>query len=105
MTAITGAIGMAGRRRFTVFDGAAPAPRWDDLGRYVHVTSRARSGYVEFNFSIGDPQLYIEMILPLAAFDAFCAEHQVQFIDAATAAQIERDERKWQYGDLRDDEP
>ena len=45
--------------------------------RYVRVTNRERSGFVEFDFAIGDPDVALEMILPTAAFAEFCAAHSV----------------------------
>lgn len=46
------------------------------LEHYVRVTRTDRRGYVEFQYAIGDPALYLEMILPAAAFAEFCARHQ-----------------------------
>jgi phenol hydroxylase P0 protein len=54
---------------------------------------------VEFNFSIGDPRLHLEMILPEPAFAQFCADNAVQMLDSAVADAVAREERKWQYGD------
>ena len=45
--------------------------------RYVRVTNRERPGFVEFDFAIGDPDVALEMILPMAAFAEFCAAHAV----------------------------
>lgn len=44
--------------------------------RYVRVTSKERPGFVEFQFAIGDPELYLEMILPDQAFAEFCRFNQ-----------------------------
>ncbi len=46
------------------------------LEHYVRVTRTDRRGYVEFQYAIGDPALYLEMILPAAAFAEFCARHR-----------------------------
>jgi phenol hydroxylase P0 protein len=45
----------------------------DSATRYVRVTGFNPHGFVEFQFSIGDPALYLEMILPPTAFEEFCA--------------------------------
>ncbi|NNL84225.1 MAG: phenol hydroxylase [Myxococcales bacterium] len=47
--------------------------------RYVRVTAR-RKGLVEFEFSLGDPSVALEMILPEAAFSEFCREQQARFL-------------------------
>jgi phenol hydroxylase P0 protein len=50
--------------------------------KYVRVLERASTpvGMVAFEFSIGWPDLSVELVLPQAAFDAFCARHQVQLL-------------------------
>ena len=66
--------------------------------RYVRVTSEARSGFVEFQFSIGDPTLYLEMILPKAAYEEFCATNQVVHLTADQGRMVDADRVKWREG-------
>ena len=65
---------------------------------YVRVTNADRRGYIEFQFSIGDPSLYLEMTLPPAAFAEFCAAHQVSHLDDAAARAVDRQALRWRYG-------
>lgn len=65
---------------------------------YVRVTRTNYRGYVEFQYAIDDPTLYLEMILPQTAFAEFCAQHEVVFLNAAQGEQIDRDRRKWYDG-------
>ncbi len=59
-----------------------PAPRALHAStRFVRVTSSARDGYVEFQFSIGDPTLALDMILPRSAFAEFCAAQKAVLLD------------------------
>ncbi len=67
--------------------------------RYVHVTSKDRPGFVEFNFSIGDPSLYLEMILPEQAFAEFCRSNQVVFLTDEQAEAVAEQQEKWRYGE------
>jgi phenol hydroxylase P0 protein len=67
--------------------------------RYVRVTSTARPGLVEFQFSIGDPGLYLEMILPQHAFDEFCSRNAVTRLSEDQAQAVDAGESVWQYGD------
>lgn len=67
--------------------------------RYVRVTDRDHHGYVEFQFSIGDPGLYLEMTLPPAAFEEFCREHAVRVLTPAEGAAVDAGERRWRFGD------
>lgn len=67
--------------------------------RYVRITSRDRPGFVEFDFSLDDPTLYLEMILPTAAFTEFCQANQVTFLSDEEAEAVARQQVKWRYGD------
>ena len=49
--------------------------------KYVRVVERRPNGLVEFEFSIGLPELYVEMLLPADAFEAFCANNTVIFME------------------------
>lgn len=49
-----------------------------DLGKkYVRVSQVRTDGMVEFDFSIGAPELYVELMLPLDAFSEFCEVNRV----------------------------
>jgi len=52
-------------------------PTVDLQCRYVRLLERRGDGLVSFEFSIGWPELAVELMLPAAAFDEFCARHQV----------------------------
>ncbi|EWS63348.1 phenol hydroxylase subunit [Hydrogenophaga aromaticivorans] len=52
-------------------------PTVDLQRRYVRLLERRGDGLVSFEFSIGWPELAVELMLPAAAFDEFCARHQV----------------------------
>ena len=71
----------------------------NEATRYVRVTGQARGGFVEFQFSIGDPTLYLEMILPPAAFAEFCAVNQAIHLNAEQGAMVDDDRVKWREGD------
>ncbi|WP_230960599.1 phenol hydroxylase subunit [Burkholderia pseudomultivorans] len=50
--------------------------------KYVRVTGNNPRGFVEFELSIGGaPELFVELTLPPAAFDAFCREQRVTRLD------------------------
>lgn len=76
---------------------SAPAPC------YVRVTNADRHGYIEFQFSIGDPALYLEMTLPPAAFAEFCAAHRVSHLDEAAARAVDRQVLRWRDGSVAED--
>jgi len=56
-------------------------PSVDLNRRFVRVLERRSDGQVSFEFSIGWPELAVELMLPTAAFDEFCARHEVIWRD------------------------
>lgn len=58
-----------------------PMPELDTSKRFVRVIERRTDGLVSFEFSIGWPELAVELMLPSAAFDEFCARNQVIWRD------------------------
>lgn len=49
----------------------------DTTRRFVRVTEVRADGLVAFDFAIGWPELSVELMLPQAAFDEFCATNHV----------------------------
>ena len=60
------------------------------------------AAFVEFDFAIGYPDLFVELVLPRTAFASFCASNRVRHMDAAMAAAVDADMQKWRYGESRD---
>jgi len=57
------------------------APEAFDVSRkFVRVMRTLPNGLIEFEFSIGEPDVAVELIMPKAAFDAFCLDNRVEFI-------------------------
>ncbi len=55
---------------------------FDATRKFVRVTGEPKAGLVAFEFSIGWPELAVDLVLPQAAFDEFCLTHRVQRLDA-----------------------
>lgn len=60
---------------------ATGEPQLDVSRKFVRVVERRPDGLVEFEFAIADPALFVEMLLPAAAFEEFCATNQVSFLE------------------------
>lgn len=58
-----------------------PLPVCDTSLRFVRVLERRADGLVSFEFSIGWPELAVELLLPAPAFEAFCAHNRAQRLD------------------------
>lgn len=54
-----------------------PGCDFDPGKKYVRVSQVRTDGMVEFDFSIGTPELYVELMLPLNAFSEFCETNGV----------------------------
>ncbi|MDD2988376.1 MAG: phenol hydroxylase subunit [Zoogloea sp.] len=59
--------------------------QFDVTRKFVRVTGEREGGLIEFEFSVGDPELVVELIMPRAAFAAFCADNRVTLLEAASA--------------------
>tara|TARA_R110001592_G_scaffold363372_2_gene686292 strand:- start:168625 stop:168894 length:270 start_codon:yes stop_codon:yes gene_type:complete len=67
--------------------------------RYARIRRIIDSKFVEFDFAIGDPSLYVELVLPQSAFEFFCQDNNVQMMTEEQAAAVDADMEKWRYGE------
>lgn len=56
--------------------------------RYVRVTSREPNGIVAFEFSVGWPDMSVELALPEESFNAFCLKNKVEFLTEAVGTKL-----------------
>lgn len=45
--------------------------------KFVRIIETHANGLVEFEFAVGEPGLFVELLMAQAAFDGFCAMHGV----------------------------
>lgn len=57
----------------------------DMTRRYVRQVNRRCDGFVEFEFSIAEQAISVDLILPEAAYRQFCRINNVIFIDGSPA--------------------
>lgn len=58
-----------------------PAERICDVTlKYVRIRQVRADGLVCFEFAIGWPELFVDLMLPRAAFDDFCLRQKVQLL-------------------------
>jgi len=53
----------------------------DITRKFVRVTERRDDGFVAFEFSIGWPELAVELLLPAPAFEEFCDANHVKRLE------------------------
>jgi phenol hydroxylase P0 protein len=77
-----------------------PVIPFDQLPRFIRVRSEPDARFVEFDFAIGHPELFVELVMPYAAFATFCKRQRVVQMDAAMCQAVDEDAAKWRYGDI-----
>ena len=60
---------------------------FDVTRRYVRVCKKRPDGFIEFEFSIGTPELCVELLLPEAAFHEFCLANDVIVLEPGKPGQ------------------
>jgi phenol hydroxylase P0 protein len=66
-------------------------PSFDITRKFVRVMRTLPNGLIEFEFSVGDPDVAVELVMPKAAFDEFCANNQVEMLTGEKAAPVDAD--------------
>lgn len=73
--------------------------RLDTRRRFVRVTGTRGQDFVEFDFAIGEPELFVEMILGPQAFAEFCTANQVEILPPRTDADTDTSDWDWRLAD------
>ncbi|MBW9257082.1 MAG: phenol hydroxylase subunit [Candidatus Thiodiazotropha sp. (ex. Lucinisca nassula)] len=61
---------------------------------YIRVTGERLGKFVEFEFSIDDEDLTVELILPHEAFKIFCDKHQARLVRSSDEIGAEESQTK-----------
>lgn len=72
---------------------------FDEYTRYIRVRSAPDDKFVEFDFAIGYPELFVELVLPQAAFQLFCEHNNVVHMDSEMIRLVDEDMMKWRFGE------
>lgn len=56
--------------------------------RFVRVTDRQPNGIVAFEFSVGWPDMSVELALPEEMFNEFCSKNKVEFLTEAVGEKL-----------------
>lgn len=64
---------------------------FDITRKFVRVMRTLPNGLVEFEFAVGEPDVAVELVMPKAAFDEFCAANQVELLSATTTTPFDAD--------------
>ncbi|GAA0789123.1 phenol hydroxylase subunit [Marinobacterium sediminicola] len=72
---------------------------FDRLTKYIRVRSEPDARFIEFDFAIGDPSLFVELVMPKGAFEAFCAANDVVHMTEDQIREVDAEMEKWRYGE------
>ncbi len=70
-----------------------------NLMKYIRVRNNLDDRFVEFDFAIGDPHLFVELIMPPAAFKAFCEANDVVEMTREQMDSVDAEIKKWRYSE------
>ncbi len=56
--------------------------------RFVRITERRANGFVAFEFSVGWPDMSVELALPEQQFNEFCSKNNVEFLTEAVGDKL-----------------
>lgn len=65
---------------------------------YVRVTGALGNRFVAFEFSIGDPELSVDLVLLIDQFREFCARHDASFLTPEEGVRLDYERLKWRFG-------
>ncbi len=72
---------------------------FDPSKKFVRVAALRPDGFVEFDFAVGEPEIFVEMILPASSFDDFCAANAVTFLDESAQLTVGASDMEWRLRD------
>lgn len=93
---------MSTRKDFELVHGARSTSgtcEADALPRFVRVRDVTENNLVEFDFAIGEPDLFVELILPESAFDEFCKTQKVTMMTEEQCRIVDQEMEKWRIGE------
>ena len=65
--------------------------------KFVRVIETHANGLVEFEFAVGEPGLFVELLMAQAPFDEFCAMHGVTPTQGRLASTQSPEEQEWDW--------
>jgi phenol hydroxylase P0 protein len=72
---------------------------FEQLVKYVRVRSAEGARFVEFDFAIGDPSLFVELVMPQGALEHFCLINNVVHMTTEQMQAVDAEMDKWRYGE------
>ena len=76
-------------------------PEFDTTRSFVRVINTRKDGFVEFEFAIGEPEYFVELLLLADDFAEFCTEQGVEVLSASVPKPESDNPMDWQLSDVK----
>lgn len=60
-----------------------PSLSLDITRRFVRITKERKNDFIEFDYAIGEPEIFLELVLPCKAFFDFCVVNKVELLPSS----------------------
>ncbi|MAU41433.1 MAG: phenol hydroxylase [Kordiimonas sp.] len=71
--------------------------RLSDYDKTIVVTGVRRNLYVEFDFTVGEEILTVELVMPFPAFEEFCALNNARITEIKSDIEKDFEQLKWRH--------
>jgi phenol hydroxylase P0 protein len=72
-------------------------PNFNTNLKFVRIIETHTNGLVEFEFAVGEPELFVELLMAQTPFDEFCAMHGVMPTQGRLASTQSPEEQEWDW--------
>lgn len=72
-------------------------PAFNPALKFVRIIETHANGLVEFEFAVGEPGLFVELLMAQAQFDEFCAMHGVTPTQGRLTVVQSAEEQEWDW--------
>lgn len=67
--------------------------------RFVRVTGEHKNGFIEFDYAVGEPEVFVELVLPSDAFEDFCEINHVELLPSEHTLNDQKQDWEWRISD------
>ena len=72
-------------------------PHFNPTLKFVRIIEQHTNGLVEFEFAVGEPELFVELLMAQAQLDEFCVMHGVTPTQGRLAGVQSPEEQEWDW--------
>lgn len=83
----------------SAYSSALQTPEIDSKRRFVRKLHERSNGFVEFEFAIGEPEIFVELILPREDFEAFCVSNKAEILPWKSPDDVPPSDWDWRLAD------